>query len=155
MDFEQTKAEIEKYSEKIRKTEEKDYDDIKDVELYETFIRDLIFEYCMSQQYEIDSFPFVHLKKVENHEPGYDEDYLTWERKEYYIDQLALQKEDVFELRLIHSQHYFGGLDREGVRDLIKSSLAMAESDNLSFDLTPEEIEEATREVKPYRPKLP
>jgi|GEM_PF-3910673 hypothetical protein len=96
MEFEQTKAEIEKYSEKIRKTEEKEIDDIKDIEQYEEFIRNLIFEYCRSQQYEIDGFPFVHLKKVENGEPVYDEDYLTWERVDYFIHQLALEKKDVF-----------------------------------------------------------
>ena len=155
MNFEKTKSEIEKYSALINDVEENDYDDITEVEVYEGAIRELIFDYCKAQKYEIEGFPFVHLKRIEDQEPGYDEDYLTWEREEYYIDQLALQKEDVFDLRLIHSQHYFGGLDGEGVRDLIKSSIAMAESDNLSFDLTPEEIEEATREVKPYRPKLP
>ncbi|MGB8375163.1 MAG: hypothetical protein WCE57_07580 [Salegentibacter sp.] len=155
MDFEQTKTEIEKYSALINDVEENDYDDITEVEVYEGAIRELIFEYCKANNYEVNGFPFVHLKKVENQEPGYDEDYLTWERMDYYIQRLALEKEDVFELCFIHDQHYFGGQDREAVRDSIKSALAMAESDNLSFDLTPEEIEEATREVKPYRPKLP
>lgn len=155
MDFEKTKTEIEKYSALINDVEEKDYDDITEVEVYEGTIRELIFDYCKAQKYEIESFPFVHLKRIEAQEPGYDEDYLTCERMDYYIQRLALEKEDVFELCFIHDQHYFGGQDREGVRDSIKSALAMAESDNLSFDLTPEEIEEATREVKPYRPRLP
>lgn len=155
MDFNETKAEIEKYSALIWSTEEKELDDIKDVEMYESFIRELIFEYCMVKKYEINGFPFVHLKKVENQEPGYDEDYLTWERMDYYIQQLALEKEDVFELCFIHHQHYFDGLDREGVRNLIEELVAMAEGENLSFDLTKEEIEEATRDRRLPRPKWP
>lgn len=86
MDFEQTKTEIEEYSALINDIEENDFDDIKEVELYEEFIRKLIFDYCKGQKYEIEGFPFVHLKRIEDREQGYDEDYLTWERIEYYID---------------------------------------------------------------------
>jgi|GEM_PF-6724352 hypothetical protein len=60
-----------------------------------------------------------------------------------------------FELCFIHDQYYFGGLDRDGVRDLIKSTLAIDESDNLSLNPSAEEIEESIRERKSNRPKLP
>jgi len=155
MTFEKVKSAIEKISAEIIQIEENDLDDIKDVELQEDHIRKLIFEYCKSQKYDIEGFPFVQLKKVEDREPGYDEDYLTWERMDYYIQRLALEKEDVFELCRIDYQRYFSGLDSQEVRDLIKDVVAMAEKENLQFDLSEEEIAEATRVVSLNKPRWP
>lgn len=155
MTFEEVKSRIEEISAAIINIEEKDFDDIKDVEIQEGLIRELIFDYCVAQKYEIEGFPFIHLKKVEDSEPGYDKDYLTPERMDYYIERLALEKEDVFELCFIHYQHYFSGLNPLEVRHLIKDGVAQAEQENLRLDLTEEEIEEATRVVPPYRPKWP
>ena len=133
MTFEKVRSKIEEISAEIISIQENDFDDIKDVELQEGIIRQLIFEYCMSQRYEVNGFPFVHLKKVEAGEPGYDEDYLTWERMDYYIQRLALEKEDVFELCRVDYQRYFSGLDPREVRGLINDVVAMAEKENLQL----------------------
>ena len=155
MNFDEVKSELKKICAEISNIEEKEIDDIKDVELQESFMRELLFNYCISQKYEIDGFPFAHLKRIENREPGYDADYLTWERMEYYIDKLALEKEDVFELRAITLENYYPDLSQKELKKEIEAFIELAEQDNINFDLTQEEIEEATREVKLYRPKLP
>ena len=155
MNFDKVKSELKKISTEISSIEEKELDDIKDVELQESFMRELLFNYCISQKYEIDGFPFVHLKRIGNCEPGYDDDYLTWERMEYYIDKLALEKEDVLELRAITLENYYPELSQKELKKEIEVFIELAEQDNISFDLTHEEIEEAMRETKPHRPKLP
>src|SRR5690606_20590904 len=155
MTFEKVKSAVEKISAEIIQIEENEFDDIKDVEMQEGIIRELIFDYCVAQKYEVDGFPFVQLKKVETGEPGYDEDYLTWERMDYYIQRLALEKEDVFELCRIDYQRYVSGLGSQEVRDLIKDVVALAEKANLQFDLSEEEIAEAARVLPLNKPKWP
>jgi hypothetical protein len=155
MNFEEVKSEIKKVSTIINEIDEKDFDDIKDVEIQESFIRELLFDYCVNQKYEIDGFPFVHLKRIEDQEPGYDEDYLTGERMDYYIHRLALEKEDVFELCMENNLRYFPDFNPKQIKGLIEDFVAMDKQENLSFDLTPEEIEEATREINQDRPKWP
>lgn len=155
MTFEEVKSKLEEISASIMEIEEKDFDDIKDVELQESFIRDLQFDYCVGQKYQVDGFPFVHLQRVENREPGYDEDYLTWERIEYYLDRLALEKEDVFELRSIALHNYYPDYTQEELKAEIRMLIKLAEQEKISFDLTPKETEEATKVIKLNRPKWP
>jgi hypothetical protein len=155
MKFEEVKPKIEKISTNIIKAEENDLDDLTDIEMQESIMRELIFDYCATNDYEVDGFPFEQFKKIENQEHGYDEDYFTWQHTEYYLDKLTLEKKDILELRSIALQKYYPDCSPEEFKEKIRVHIKMAEAENFSFNLSQEEIEEATKVEEPARPKLP
>lgn len=46
----------------------------------------------------MEDVPFAQMERIANQEPGYDEDFMTYDRMDLYIHRLASVKEDVFEL---------------------------------------------------------
>ncbi|PRX38762.1 hypothetical protein [Salegentibacter salegens] len=155
MKFEEVKSKIEIISANIIQAEEKGLNDLTDIELQENIMRELIFDYCVAKNYEVDEFPFKQFKKIENNEPGYDEDYFSWQHTEYYLDKLTLEKKDIFELRKIALQKYYPNCSSQKIYEHARLCIKLADKENFSFDVSHEEIEEATTYVKPERPKLP
>lgn len=154
MKFEETLKKIQHWVEEIENVDHTDsFDDIKDVELLESFITQNIFDYCLEQKYELEGFPFVQLEKIDQGERGYDEDFMTYDRLNLYIYLLALEKEDVLELLSLN--HYFKGMEKKAIREEIRNIASMMRSDGVSFDLTAEELKYLNRVDEPYRPKLP
>jgi len=156
MTLEEVKQNNKKWLHEIDQVEESQYfDDLKEVELLESYIQENIFEYCVAKKYEIEGFPFIQFQKIKNQEPGYDEDYLTHERVAYYIDRLAMEKEDIFSLYSQSLQYYFPEISEKEQKEQLQVFIALAEQENVQFDLTEDEIEQINRVEKPYRPKLP
>ncbi|MBZ9629419.1 hypothetical protein LB465_01410 [Salegentibacter sp. LM13S] len=143
MKFEDVKSKIEKISANIIQSEERH---LNDIELQESIMRELIFDYCISKNYELDGFPFKQLEKIKNKEPGYDKDYFTREKTEYFLNRLSLKNKDILNLRSVSLQKYYPDCTAEEFKEKIKLYINLAEAENFSFDLTEKEIEEANRE---------
>ncbi|SKB77126.1 hypothetical protein SAMN05660776_2911 [Salegentibacter holothuriorum] len=153
--FEEVKSKIEVISANISKAEEKALDDLAHIELQESIMRNLIFDYCVTNNYEVNEFPFKQFKKIGNQEPGYDKDYVTLKRTEYYLDKLTLEKKDVFELRKIALQKYYPNCSPERIYEHARISIQLADEENFDFDLIQPEIEEETIYMEAERPSLP
>jgi len=69
----------------------------KEAELEESFVRDLIINYCEIKGYEVDGYPF-HKQILGETDNNYDEDYFCYERNLKYLDVLATIHEDVMEI---------------------------------------------------------
>jgi len=96
MEIEQIKAEIEKICQQWKSTSNSIAGD-KDAELEESFVRDLIINYCERKGYEVDGYPFQKRILGEKNN-DYDEDYFCYERNLKYLDVLATIHIDVMEL---------------------------------------------------------
>jgi hypothetical protein len=83
--------------------EENDLDEIKEVEFLEVEAEDLITAYCVYQNYLINGFP-TEKKAIEEE---LDDDYFCRERYQLYLDQLALQKEDVAKLMWRYTSNFW------------------------------------------------
>jgi hypothetical protein len=83
--------------------EENDLDEIKEVEFLEVEAEDLITAYCVYQNYLINGFP-TEKKAIEEE---LDDDYFCRERYQLYLDQLALQKEDVTKLMWCYTSNFW------------------------------------------------
>ncbi len=79
--------------------------DFKYAEYYEQEVIDLLIAYCEEQQYEVEEFQFVHRKLSETNE-DFDDDYYT-ERKELYLNKVANEKNDVFDLYHFYSNLFW------------------------------------------------
>ena len=105
MEVEAIKNEILKIYENWKDTS----DDIagdKDAELYESFVRDLIINYCESKGYEVDGYPFKKRILGETNY-DYDEDYFCYERNLKYLDVLATIHKDVMELMYFYGKTFW------------------------------------------------
>lgn len=96
MEIEQIKAEILKIHLNWKNTSNSIEGD-KEAELEESFVRDLITNYCVSKGYEVEGYPFQKriLGETDN---TYDEDYFCYERNLKYLDVLATIHGDVLEI---------------------------------------------------------
>jgi hypothetical protein len=79
--------------------------EFKHAEYYEQEVIDLLMTYCEEQQYEVEGFPFVHRKLSETNEE-FDDDYFT-ERNELYLNSVANEKNDVFDLYHFYSNLFW------------------------------------------------
>lgn len=105
MEIEQIKAEIVKIFEHWKNTSNSIAGD-KDAELEESFVRDLILNYCENKGYEVDGYPFQKriLGETDN---TYDEDYFCYERNIKYLDVLATIHEDVLEILYFYGKTFW------------------------------------------------
>ena len=94
----------------------------KDAELEESFVRDLIINYCESKGYEVDGYPFQKqiLGETDN---DYDEDYFCFEPNLKYLDVLATIHEDVMELMCFYGKPFWP--DQVGTREEYKNQLLL------------------------------
>lgn len=145
LNFEEVKSKIETISANIIKAEENKVDHLTDIEMQESIMRELIFDYCVSKNYEVDEFPSKQLKKIENNEPVYNEDYLSLPVTEFYLNKLTLEKEDVFELRKIALQKYYPRCNSEKVYEQARLYIKLAEEENLSFDGSKDRVDKVPK----------
>jgi hypothetical protein len=82
-----------------------DDDDINIAEIIESGVLNMISNYCESQGYEVEGFPFEKRILGET-DPNYDEDYFCYWRYIKYVDVLSAQYDDVLDLCLYYS-HVF------------------------------------------------
>lgn len=79
--------------------------DFKHAEYYEQEVIDLLIAYCEEQKYEVEGFPFVH-RKLSKTNKDFDDDYFT-ERNELYLNSVANEKNDVFDLYHFYSNLFW------------------------------------------------
>jgi hypothetical protein len=75
-------------------------------EIHESYVIEIISEYCVAKGYEVDGFPF-HNKTFSSDVSASSSNYFCHERYIKYLDILALQKEDVFELMYFYSSTFW------------------------------------------------
>lgn len=81
-------------------------EDLKFAEINEQQVREILTTYCESKNYEVNGFPNKHRELgITNY--NYDCDYFTWERWELYLQTLAMEREDVFELYFFYNNLFW------------------------------------------------
>jgi hypothetical protein len=105
MDIEKIKSKILTIYQKWKNLSQS-MDDDTYAELYESDVRSLIIEYCESQGYEVEGYPFQKRILGETDE-YYDEDYFCYERNLKYLDVLAANQEDVLELMYFYAKTFW------------------------------------------------
>ena len=81
-----------------------DIDDLKDTDLIEMEAEQLIIDYCVHNNYLVNGFP---TEKKNLPQDQLEEDYFSRERFQYYLDILALQKEDVADLMYSYVSNFW------------------------------------------------
>lgn len=119
MDIEKIKSKILTIYQKWKNLSQS-MDDDTYAELYESDVRSLIIEYCESQGYEVEGYPFQKRILGETDE-YYDEDYFCYERNLKYLDVLAANQEDVLELMYFYAKTFW--LDQVGTKEQYRKYL--------------------------------
>jgi hypothetical protein len=119
MDIEKIKSKILTIYQKWKNLSQS-MDDDTYAELYESDVRSLIIEYCESQGYEVEGYPFQKRILGETDE-YYDEDYFCYERNLKYLDVLAANHEDVLELMYFYAKTFW--LDQVGTKEQYRKYL--------------------------------
>jgi hypothetical protein len=83
-------------------------DTFKYGEIHESFVIDLISDYCVGKNYEVDGFP-IQKRVLSGINNNYDENYFCYERYLKYLDVLATQFADVLELMYFYSSTFWPG----------------------------------------------
>jgi hypothetical protein len=92
--------------------------------IHESYVIELISDYCIDKNYEVDGFP-IKKRELSTINKIYDENYFCHERYVKYLDVLATQYNDVFELMYFYSstfwpdQFYDEGLYKERLLDCV------------------------------------
>jgi hypothetical protein len=80
-------------------------DSFKYGEIHESFVVDLIANYCVERGYEVDGFP-IKKRELAKENNSYNEDYFCEARYIKYLDVLATKYEDVLELMYFYSSTF-------------------------------------------------
>ncbi|SFB90633.1 hypothetical protein [Kaistella jeonii] len=126
------------------------FDDLKEMDDCDFDVMNLIYNYCLSKNYNTDDFPSKYLDLIENEDEDF-EDFLNYDVKSYYVYKVSLLHEDVFQLVKVS---FFGteALETdEFCREGIVISIAILEKDKINLTFNKEDWEAAP----PFRPKLP
>ena len=75
-------------------------------QIHESYVVEIISEYCVSKGYEVDGFPF-HKSETLTLDSNSSDEYFCYERYVKYLDVLATTKEDVFELMFFYSSTFW------------------------------------------------
>lgn len=75
-------------------------------EIHESYVVEIISDYCVSKGYEVEGFP-IQKKELAEINNLHGEDYFCHERYIKYLDILAVQHEDVFELMYFYSSTFW------------------------------------------------
>jgi len=103
-------------------------DSFKYGEIHESYVVEIISDYCVDKGYEVDGFP-MQKRALATANNDYDEDYFCYERYMKYLDVLATEHKDVFELMYYYSstfwpdQFYDEELYKERLWDYIKCNV--------------------------------
>ncbi|HEY6143129.1 MAG TPA: hypothetical protein VIV55_06815 [Flavobacterium sp.] len=75
-------------------------------EIHESYVVEIISDYCVSKGYEVEGFP-IQKRELAEIQNLHGEDYFCHERYIKYLDILAIQHEDVFELMYFYSSTFW------------------------------------------------
>lgn len=91
---------------KIWQTSRANTDCCKCGSIHESYVIQIIAEYCIVQGYEVEGFP-IQKRIYEILNANYDETYFCHDRYVKYLDILATQLDDVFELMYFYSSTFW------------------------------------------------
>lgn len=75
-------------------------------EIHESYVVEIISDYCISKGYEVEGFP-MQKEALATKNNAYDEDYFCHNRYIKYLDVLATKYDDVFELMYFYSSTFW------------------------------------------------
>lgn len=75
-------------------------------EIHESFVVEIISDYCVGKGYEVEGFP-IQKRELAEIENLHGEEYFCHERYIKYLDILAIQHQDVFELMYFYSSTFW------------------------------------------------
>ncbi len=75
-------------------------------EIHESYVVEIISDYCISKGYEVEGFP-IQKKESAVMNTDFDEDYFCHNRYIKYLDVLATQYDDVFELMYFYASTFW------------------------------------------------
>jgi hypothetical protein len=75
-------------------------------EIHESYVVETISDYCVSKSYEVEGFP-IQKRELALMNTDFDEDYFCHNRYIKYLDVLATQYDDVFELMYFYSSTFW------------------------------------------------
>jgi hypothetical protein len=75
-------------------------------EIHESYVIEIISSYCIDKGYEVEGFP-IQKRILSLINGGVDEDYFCYNRYVKYLDVLATNHEDVFELMYFYSSTFW------------------------------------------------
>lgn len=81
-------------------------DDYYKGKIHESFVVDLLVEYCVERGYEVDGFP-IKKRELSDNSNLCDEDYFCEARYVKYLDILATKNDDVLELMFFYSSTFW------------------------------------------------
>jgi hypothetical protein len=83
-------------------------DNFKYGQIHESFVVEIISEYCIGKGYQVDGFP-IQKRELAMVNKTYNEDYFCYDRYVKYLDVLATKVEEVFELMFFYSSTFWPG----------------------------------------------
>jgi hypothetical protein len=94
-------------------------------EIHESFVIELISDYCIGKSYEVDGFP-IQKRELSTINNNYDENYFCYERYIKYLDVLATRYDDAFELMYFYSSTFWPGqfYDKERYKEQLLDYIA-------------------------------
>lgn len=75
-------------------------------EIHESYVIEIISEYCVNKGYEVNDFP-IQKRALAITNNAYSEDYFCYDRYIKYLDVLATKYDDVFELMYFYSSTFW------------------------------------------------
>jgi hypothetical protein len=81
-------------------------DNFKNGQIHESFVIEIISEYCIDKGYQVDGFP-MQKRELAIVNKVYNEDYFCYERYIKYLDILATKVEEVFELMFFYASTFW------------------------------------------------
>jgi hypothetical protein len=129
-------------------------DDLKELEYYDLEIINLIYDYCLTQNYIIDGFPEKYLELIANDDEDFF-DFLSFDTKYYYVLKNSLIHNDVF---LILETYYnypkIINYNTEDCKRDILINIELLEKENINLIFNRADYNHSETSGK-WRPKLP
>ena len=147
--------EINYYKQKTFSIEDtENFDDLKEMEVYDYQIVSLIYDFCIRHNYSIEDYPQKYLELIENDDEDFD-DFLSYDVKYYFGLRNALIHNDVFLAVKAFYTHpdILDYTDEECIRD-IQGSIEVLEQREVNLVFIREDYNTALFDPK-SRPKLP
>ena len=125
-------------------------DDVKETELYEFQIINIISQYCLKKKYSTDGFPEKYNKLKESEDEGFL-DFFDFSVKSYYVYKIALQHNDVFNMvKVYFNDPEINYTDQDCVDDILVA-IKILEQEGVTLIYEGELFADAPL----FRPKLP
>lgn len=125
-------------------------DDVKESEFYEFQIMNTIFHYCLKNKYSTEGFPEIYQDLLESEDEDF-QDFLDFNVKSYYVYNVSLQQNDVFEMIKVSLNDSEVVYSDQDCRNDILVAIKILEHDDVTLIFNPDIFVN----IPLFRPKLP